>query len=139
MIVIVVRALTDSGALNAGTPFETASTPVIALQPSANARISRRRLERLERDLGERTPVTCGGAPRIVRTTPTPISASVATTKMYVGIAKTVPLSRTPRRLMTATRTIATAPSRRAGPGAPGRRRRAPTMPAATLTETVRT
>jgi hypothetical protein len=30
--------LLASGRLNAGTPFETASTPVIALQPSANAR-----------------------------------------------------------------------------------------------------
>ena len=41
MTVSVVRALRHSGGLKAGTPFETASTPVIALQPSAKARISR--------------------------------------------------------------------------------------------------
>ena len=35
----VVRALRHSGGLKAGTPFEMASTPVIALQPSAKARI----------------------------------------------------------------------------------------------------
>jgi hypothetical protein len=34
---IVAAAFLDSGGLNAGTPFETASTPVIAVHPFANA------------------------------------------------------------------------------------------------------
>ena len=33
----VVRAFLHSGGLNAGTPFEIASTPVIAAEPEANA------------------------------------------------------------------------------------------------------
>src|SRR5215831_18115737 len=33
----VADAFFDSGGRNAGTPFETASTPVIAVQPFANA------------------------------------------------------------------------------------------------------
>jgi len=37
--VSVVAALSDSGFLNAGMPFEIASTPVKAVQPAANARI----------------------------------------------------------------------------------------------------
>jgi hypothetical protein len=36
--VSVVRAFWDSGGLNAGTPFEIASVPVMAVQPWANAR-----------------------------------------------------------------------------------------------------
>ena len=43
MIASVVRAWRASGRWKAGTPFETASTPVIALHPSAKARISRSR------------------------------------------------------------------------------------------------
>ena len=41
MITSVAAALRASGALNAGTPLETASTPVIAVQPLANARSTR--------------------------------------------------------------------------------------------------
>ena len=41
MISIVYAAFFDSGRRNAGTPFETASTPVIAVQPLANAVSSR--------------------------------------------------------------------------------------------------
>jgi hypothetical protein len=44
--------------LNAGTPFETASTPVIALQPSANARITSRMLSDSRGTLAGTTPVT---------------------------------------------------------------------------------
>ena len=43
MTVSVVRAFRHSGGWNAGTPFDTASTPVIALHPSAKARISNSR------------------------------------------------------------------------------------------------
>ena len=41
IISIVAAAFFDSGGLNAGTPFETASTPVIAVQPFENAVSSR--------------------------------------------------------------------------------------------------
>ena len=37
IISIVDAAFFDSGGRKAGTPFETASTPVIAVQPFANA------------------------------------------------------------------------------------------------------
>ena len=41
MIASVVAALRLFGGSNAGTPFETASTPVRAVQPEANARRTR--------------------------------------------------------------------------------------------------
>ena len=41
IISIVAAAFFDSGGWNAGTPFETASTPVIAVQPFENAVSSR--------------------------------------------------------------------------------------------------
>ena len=41
MITSVAAAFFASGGLNAGTPLETASTPVIAVQPLANARSTR--------------------------------------------------------------------------------------------------
>ena len=40
MMTIVAAALRASGGLNAGTPFETASTPVMAVHPFENARSS---------------------------------------------------------------------------------------------------
>src|SRR5262249_37525850 len=54
IISIVSEAFFDSGGLNAGTPFETASTPVIAVQPLANAVSSRNKVS------GD--PVECSGA-----------------------------------------------------------------------------
>ena len=44
MTVSVVRAFFHSGGLKAGTPFEIASTPVIAAPPEANACSSRNTL-----------------------------------------------------------------------------------------------
>ena len=41
IISIVAAAFFASGGLNAGTPFDTASTPVIAVQPFENAVNSR--------------------------------------------------------------------------------------------------
>src|SRR5665811_2267100 len=55
MMSIVVRAFCHSGGLKAGTPLATASVPVMAEQPSANARI-RRSSERLGRDLDRDHP-----------------------------------------------------------------------------------
>src|SRR6187397_1769858 len=80
----VVRALLASGRLNAGTPFETASTPVIALQPSANARrISNSPSASAGTTTGV-TPDTAGGEPSSASASPTPISASIETRKTYV-------------------------------------------------------
>src|SRR5262252_5752182 len=42
----VADAFFDSGGRNAGTPFDTASTPVIAVQPFANAVSSRKVVRR---------------------------------------------------------------------------------------------
>ncbi len=44
IVSIVAAAFFDSGGLKAGTPFETASTPVIAVQPFENAVRSRNRV-----------------------------------------------------------------------------------------------
>ena len=79
--VSVVRALRASGGLNAGTPFETASTPVIALQPSANARISRSSPSVSGRDDDRRHAVDRGGSPSSARPMPIAISASIETRK----------------------------------------------------------
>ena len=46
MITRVEAALRLFGFSNAGTPFETASTPVSAVQPEANARSSRKTTSR---------------------------------------------------------------------------------------------
>ena len=104
MTVSVIRAFRHSGGLKAGTPFETASTPVIALQPSANARISRSSAERLDRhDAAARPRSRCGASPSRVRASPMPMRARVIARKTYVGSAKIVPLSRIPRRLTSMT------------------------------------
>ena len=46
MIVSVAAALRLLGGWNAGMPFDTASTPVSAVQPDANARSTRKTLRR---------------------------------------------------------------------------------------------
>ena len=79
---IVVWAFFHSGGLKAGVPFEIASVPVIALQPSANARMSRRRLKALDRDGNGRDPGDVGGWPIAVRTSPIPTRSRTLPTKM---------------------------------------------------------
>ena len=44
IITIVAAAFFASGGLNAGTPFDTASTPVMAVQPLEKAVSSRKRV-----------------------------------------------------------------------------------------------
>ena len=44
MIIMVAAAFFASGGLNAGTPFDTASTPVMAVQPFENALSRRKRV-----------------------------------------------------------------------------------------------
>jgi hypothetical protein len=82
MMSIVVRAFCHSGGLKAGTPLATASVPVMAEQPSANARI---RMSRPNVSAGTWTgitPVTSGGCPSTVRTRPAPIMSSALPRKM---------------------------------------------------------
>ena len=76
---IVLWAFFHSGGLNAGVPFEIASVPVIALQPSANARMSRRRLIVSACTAIGTTSVTRGASPRAVRSTPTTTSRMTLT------------------------------------------------------------
>src|SRR6266487_794055 len=92
IISIVAAAFFGSGGLKAGTPFDTASTPVIAVQPLENA-VKRRNSDRL-------LPVAVGTGtldasgwmpPANVRQTPTAISRSIAVMKKYVGMAKMRP------------------------------------------------
>jgi hypothetical protein len=44
IVIMVAAAFLASGGLNAGTPFDTASTPVIAVQPFEKAVRSRKRV-----------------------------------------------------------------------------------------------
>src|ERR1700759_707787 len=88
IISIVAAASFDSGGLNAGTPFDTASTPVIAVQPFENAVSNKNSVNGCA--------VTCVGAiattgctePVSAWIAPTTISASVVKMKKYVGTAK---------------------------------------------------
>jgi hypothetical protein len=68
--------------LNAGVPFEIASVPVMALQPSANARISKRSESVSAWTWIGMTSVTWGGTPSIVRATPTTTRRMTLTMKM---------------------------------------------------------
>ena len=81
MIASVVRAWLASGGLKAGTPFETASTPVIALHPSAKARISRSRPSDSAGTATARTSSTWGTSPSSERPIPIAIIASIETRK----------------------------------------------------------
>jgi hypothetical protein len=77
MITSVVAAFFASGGLNAGTPFETASTPVMAVHPFANARRMRNVL-RVATPLGVADPAADTGMAPPVRTRKAPTAMSVA-------------------------------------------------------------
>ncbi len=76
----VVRALAASGRRKAGTPLDTASTPVMAVQPSAKARIRSSTPNVSGATVMTSTPLTMGAAPRTVRIKPIPMSASIEPT-----------------------------------------------------------
>ena len=96
------------GRRNAGTPFEMASTPVSAVAPDENAL-------RTVKIPTAATPVarsasgwmsggsTETGQPCEHSMSPTPINVTMHRMKPYVGIAKSVPASFTPRRLASVT------------------------------------
>ena len=72
----VIWALRTLGLRNAGTPFETASTPVSAEQPLENARSTRRITAawvRLSACTANSALEAIGGSPASVRTSPTTI------------------------------------------------------------------
>ena len=97
--VSVARAFCHSGGLKAGTPSEMASVPVRAAQPEANARNTRKAVsDSVGGGVGEATDVR---SPRARRTAPTANMKNMPPMNRYVGAARMVPDSRTPRRLMT--------------------------------------
>src|SRR5579863_2897442 len=109
----VAAAFRDAGDSNAVTPFEIASVPVMAAQPSAKPRSSR--YINAKPVIGESAAgaaglpladaaTTVGMWPDCIRYRPVPISQSIITMNAYVGKLKASPDSRTPRRLTTVTR-----------------------------------
>src|SRR6185295_19983078 len=98
IVSIVSAAFFASGALNAGTPFETASTPVIAVQPFENA-VSRRNSVNGEPVGGRGSTDTTGvTVPATTCQTPRAIKPRIDATKKYVGTAKICPDSLMPLR-----------------------------------------
>src|SRR6185369_431909 len=101
MSMSVAAAFRDSGGLNAGTPSEIASTPVIAVQPFAKAV----RNANVLNDAAVPNPAdgsTGGGwgvSPVASRQSPDPMSASMMLMNANVGAANSRPDSRMPRRL----------------------------------------
>src|SRR5512133_3361277 len=99
----VIEAFRALGFRNAPTPFEIASVPVMATQPSAKPRRIR---NANAKPTGADVGVADAGAARVVDgppvhmwNTPTPIIAHIITMNTYVGTLKAMPDSRTPRRL----------------------------------------
>ena len=119
--VSVAAALRDPGALNAPTPLEMASVPVIATHPPENAR-SMRKVNANPvvmpptvvpgTTLADWAEMTSAGAPPKYRCAiPVPMSASMETMNTYVGRLNAAPDSRTPRRFTNIKTTIAAAQS----------------------------
>jgi hypothetical protein len=101
MIASVDAAFLAWGRLNAGTPFEIASTPVSAVAPCEKAlRIAKSptaaAVVAAAGSSSELTPT--GGQPPRQRVIPTPTRTRIDATNPYVGIANSVPDSRAPRR-----------------------------------------
>ena len=108
MMSIVVRAFCHSGGLKAGTPLATASVPVMAEQPSANARIRRSSPNVSAGTWTGITPVTCGGdAKHRSRHADHHQQDDADRGRCRSARAKIVPLSRMPRRFTTMTSRIA--------------------------------
>jgi hypothetical protein len=113
----VVAALRDFGLRNAGTPLEIASTPVSAAQPEENARASRKISATVVSGWSQpgsgrivRSALsTSGSVPLSSRMNPHAHMPMMAVMKRYVGTAKNVPDSRTPRRFIAASTATAIA------------------------------
>ncbi len=114
MTMIVVAAFLASGGLNAGTPVAMASVPVRATAPDANAR-SRSTTPTAWAVTVVLSTISGGGGwppwPRIrIRYAPMPIIVRAPNRNRYVGTAKMLPASRTPRRFATVIRPMASTP-----------------------------
>ena len=106
MIASVSAALRACGWRNAGTPFEIASTPVSAVAPDENARSSANSPTApaaVAASWSGSTSIGTAGHPPTQRATPSAINAAIERMNPYVGIAKSVPDSRAPRRFATVT------------------------------------
>src|ERR1700683_676734 len=104
MAMIEVRArwaLGIVGTRKSGTPLLTASTPVIAVHPFANARTRIHRVAAcVAAAIGGRAATGVGWPPlAIALTTPTTTTMTSVTTNTYVGTMNARPDSRMPRRL----------------------------------------
>ena len=105
--VSVVAAFFACGVLKEETPLEIASTPVSAVHPAENARSTRNQtngLVSLTGSAGVPTAKMLGSSPVNTFTMPKMIVKLRMKTKPYVGIEKSVPDSRTPRRFPIAMR-----------------------------------
>ncbi len=109
MVDIVEAAFFDFGARKAGTPLEIASTPVSAVQPEAKARrpsISRPSPARVSLWSAATIPYEAleetGAWPNASLTNPVMIISRMPPMNRYVGAAKALPDSRTPRRFIAA-------------------------------------
>src|SRR5262245_5328899 len=98
MISSVRAAFLPGGGLNALTPFEIDSTPVSAAAPEAKARSTTKTVTAPAPAARGSGTCACGQLPVAHFETPVPIIKSIATTNPYVGIAKAIPDSLTPRR-----------------------------------------
>src|SRR5689334_21964545 len=98
MISSVRAAFLPAGLRNALTPLEIDSTPVSAAAPEAKAR-SRTKTPTAPAPAASGFGTwACGHEPVAHFETPVPIMTKNATTNAYVGTAKRMPDSRTPRR-----------------------------------------
>jgi len=135
----VLAAFDAWGFLNALTPFAMASTPVRALEPEAKARSSTNSVTAPVPAGSGFGATACGGDPSMHSTSPTAISTSIERMKPYVGSAKAMPLSLTPRKFTKVISTIAITHSRTFHPSSPGTAEVIARTPPATDTETVST
>ena len=134
----VAAALRDCGRRNAWTPSAMASTPVSAVAPDENARSRTNRLSACTTG-SSRSADAATGQPPTHRSAPTTIVTKTVRMKPYVGTANSVPASFTPRRFkIVISRMNEIAISTRSG-ASDGAAETTATVPAVTLTATVRT
>ena len=94
----VVAALRPCGRRKAFTPFAIASTPVSAVDPDANARSTTKAVTAPVPAARRSGTTACGHPDAAQRATPVPTSRKIDVTNAYVGSAKRMPASFTPRR-----------------------------------------
>src|SRR5207247_6545246 len=87
IVTSVAAAFFDSGGRNAGTPSDTASTPVIAVQPLANAVSSRNVVSGTVPAFGGSGASTGTSVAVTYRYQPTAIRTNMTNTKKQVGTA----------------------------------------------------